>query len=198
MGRVQKQLIKATRSIHLELHKDPILCRLIEPDITLIDYLNALTVFHTFYHYVEMERMRFSDWHYMSLDKECSALQRDLPSLPVGRSTTFFNDELEMLGGLYVALGATFGRIQSRKNITKVLPEAPNAFINLRMSKNTWTCVTSTLETAGADAGDLARISSGATKSFLLVKSLTSGAPNHPSGSDCNGVQTQALGNQPL
>ena len=196
MERVRKQIINATRSIHLELHKDPILCRLIEPDVTLHDYLRALTVFHSFYHHVEMERLRFFDWKYMSLNKECCALKRDLPSLPVGQSTNCFNDEVEMLGGLYVAFGANFGRMQSNKNITKVLPKAPNAFINLHIPKKTWACVKSTIETAGADAEDLARITNGARKSFLIVKSLTSGASNHSTGSDGNEAQTRTQGNK--
>lgn len=186
MGDVRNKIAEATRHVHLELHSDPVLSRLTEPDIELEDYLKALVVFFSFYHRIELERLRFSAWDDISLSRECSALQMDLPMMPIDHSAALFGDEFELLGGLYVAHGASFGRGQFSRSILRALSSAPNEFISLQTSKSLWKSLTKTLEKDGDCQANQVRIRLGAMKSFKLIKSLARRAAEAQSNSEYN------------
>ena len=173
MEHVRTKIVGATRLVHLELHSDPVLCCLTDPHVTLPAYLRALAVFHSFYHHIECERQNLSAWCDLSLSRECDALSADLPDMRRPGTSAQFADKAEMLGGLYVAMGASFGRQQFKANIAMALPAAPSAFVRLRTPKDTWRSVLSYLELHGADASTQKRIATGAQKSFAIVKALT-------------------------
>lgn len=145
----RKTLVQATQDQHDALHRDPVLARLAARDVTHGEYITALLVIFDFFQGVETARQRLRCSPQFSLQPECKALSADL-GYPL--RTTFEPhpaSNTEMLGWLYVAHGAAFGRAILRRNIETVLPHAPVRFLSLRAPLTTWKALLSELEEAG-------------------------------------------------
>lgn len=162
-----------TRNIHEALHHNPILERLTNPEITACEYVTAIQVLSSFYQAVEAERERLDTWDEFTLASECKALSHDLTGQSKTYVTLLFKDRAALLGGLYVAHGASFGRAQFRKNLCANLPDAPQSFVNQRTDKSTWRALTDRMEHYSQNTHHLASLLNGAKKSFQAVVDAT-------------------------
>lgn len=161
-----------TRPIHEALHRDFLLGRLLHPNVSLAEFLAALRVLHSFFRSVEVERCRMKRWRSLSVAAVVRALDDDLDSTADHAVHWRLENPMELLGGLYVAHGASFGRNVLRGNITRALPEVPQAFLQLSGPVRQWAELTAALEDFGQAPGAFEGIRLGADKSFALVASL--------------------------
>ncbi len=166
---VRSYVSENTRAIHEALHHNPILERLIDPEITPLAYRTALQLLQCFYSAVERERKRLDTWDAFALTAECNALAQDLAGHPAQTVSLTFEDPAALLGGLYVAHGASFGRAQFRKNLSTHLPDAPQAFVNQRTSKETWRLLTDCMNSYGQSAAQRGSLFDGASRGFQAV-----------------------------
>lgn len=170
---VRANLALSTQDLHDALHHDVVLSRLTAADITPQCYCAALSVLQAFYLAVERARTQADLWQWLSLDAVCTGLHEDLgPPVLTGQTLTFASEE-ELLGGLYVAHGASFGRSSFRANITDRLPQMPQAFLTLRLEKPLWRALMALLEARGSNRPAGQDIERGAAKSFAHVAALS-------------------------
>lgn len=167
---VRSHVADQTRAIHNALHENAVLRQLTAPDITQPQYRHALRVLSCFYNAVERERQRTAEWHGFALGAECSALARDLGENSDPAISLSFENRFELLGGLYVAHGASFGRTQFRRNLEQALPDVSRHFVDLRMNKDVWRSLTSRMEEDGQAETTLKAMVSGASRSFHAVE----------------------------
>lgn len=170
---VRSYVSAQTHNIHEALHHNPVLERLTNPAITGREYIIAMQVLSSFYQAVETERERLDTWDEFTLAGECKALSQDLTGQPKTFVTLLFNDRAALLGGLYVAHGASFGRAQFRKNLCSNLPDVPQSFVNQRTDKNTWRALTDRMEHYSENTHNLASLLNGAKNSFQAVADAT-------------------------
>lgn len=166
-------LIRATEKTHTALHHDPIFACLVEPDLTEQQYRRALTVFAQFYGAVEYARAAASCFSELSLALECEALRRDVGSSQVQAPSFTVQGEADLLGALYVAHGAAFGRNTMRANVTTLLPRAQQSFISLQVPTNRWRKLNATLTAIGQDVYERRRVINGANGAFSLILKLS-------------------------
>jgi heme oxygenase len=162
-----------TRAIHQALHDDPVLHRLTAAGITADEYSTALRALSWFYHAVEDERQRLDHWAAFALKEECHALASDLGGRPELPLRLKFSNRFELLGGLYVAHGASFGRAQFRHNLKKWVPDAPQMFVGIRLCKPVWQQLTKEMEHFGQDPIQRADLVKGAAQSFDAVEAAS-------------------------
>ena len=166
---VRQHLARVTYDIHEALHHDPVLSVLNAPALTSRAYHAALTVFCMFYHSVERERLRLGAHDVYALHDECAALLRDLDGRTPDAPDLSLPNDMQLLGALYVAHGASFGRGTFRANVTRLLPDHSHAFVSLRTEARRWKMLVAVLEDAGQDAAALRHIQTGATRAFAYV-----------------------------
>jgi heme oxygenase len=162
------------------LHRHALLSRLLQPDISLPEYVAVLRVFRAFFRSLEAERCRMGCWGNLSLDAVVSALNEDLGNDQRQCAHWQLETSVELLGSLYVAHGASFGRNVFRRNIEQVLPGAPRAFLRLSGPAEPWMEITALLETCGQTPTSFEAIKTGAEKAFALVASLAGAERRHP------------------
>ncbi|WP_299777070.1 hypothetical protein [uncultured Roseobacter sp.] len=171
---VRAHVALSTRDLHETLHHDPVLGRLTAPDITPRCYRTALQVLQRFYEVVERAHQQAGIWPDLSLQMVCAQLQADVGPPQEVETQLVYETEEALLGGLYVAHGASFGRSSFRANIAQVLPDAPQAFISARLGKQTWQSLVALMESRGCDAPAAERIERGAAQSFAFVAAVSS------------------------
>ncbi|WP_299686509.1 hypothetical protein [uncultured Tateyamaria sp.] len=173
---VRKHLAHVTDDVHQALHHDPLLSRLMNPGLTASDYADALAVFHGLYAAVERARTQMDVYPEFSVHRECHSLEQDLrhrdgPSL--GSPRFRLGCEHAVLGALYVAHGAAFGRNSMRSNILHALPQRRHHFVGLSPSADLWTSLLKELDMRGQVSADLVRIEQGADRTFAYVSRLS-------------------------
>ncbi|WP_299848843.1 hypothetical protein [uncultured Roseovarius sp.] len=163
-------LASSTRKVHDALHKDPLLSKLTSPNLTAKEYYAALAAFGAFYFAIESERKRIGVFEQFSLYRECEALTRDLnPPFP-SQPMIYLANESELLGALYVAHGATFGRNTFRANVLKAMPGRQHQFISLQIVPNLWRELVDKLESHCKPEGALEQMTAGAERSFSYMQ----------------------------
>jgi heme oxygenase len=171
---VRRHLAQTTHALHDALHGHPVFRPLTSPLLTKVEYYCALTAFYAFYTGVERARAKDDDWHDFSVARECCALDEDLADrfrgIPVPEME--FDTRDDMLGGLYVALGAAFGRASFRRNVIAAVPRGAHAFLSLQNPSHQWRRLLLILEHRGADPGARHRIERGATQAFRYVTDI--------------------------
>lgn len=176
---VRARIAAATGPIHQALHGDPVLGALTRADLAPPTYRAALAVFCTFYQGVEREQHRMGAWPEFGLGAECQALVADLGAAAPPTDLRFGNGAA-LLGGLYVAHGASFGRGSFRANVARALPEASQVFVRLRSDPATWRALVAAMEDMGADPQGFADLANGARSAFGAVARLSAGAVISP------------------
>jgi heme oxygenase len=176
---VRAQLLAATSSVHEALHRDALLGRLLRSDMSLSEYVATLRVFHGFFGSVEAERCRMGCWQTFSLDAIIGALTADLGNHQTHTAQWRLETSLEVLGALYVAHGASFGRNVFRRNIEYALPAAPQAFLDLPGPARPWVELTDLLEVLGQTSESFEGLKTGAERAFALVSSLARAERRH-------------------
>ncbi|WP_195819052.1 hypothetical protein [Roseobacter sp. MH60115] len=172
-GGVRAHIALTTRDLHEALHHDPVLGRLTAPDITPRCYQTALRVLQCFYEAVEKARRRAGAWPDLSLQSVCAHLLTDVGPPCAVETELRFDTEEALLGGLYVAHGASFGRSSFRANIAQALPGVSQAFISERLDKETWRSLVALMERRGRDTAAAERMEQGAAQSFAFVAAVS-------------------------
>lgn len=167
---VREYLAASTRQVHDALHEDPVLSKLTSPDLTVKEYLAALAAFNAFYFAIEMERKRFDLFEQFSLHRECDALICDLNISRPSQTDIHFASELELLGALYVAHGATFGRNTFRANVLRAVKGKEHHFVSLRPAPDLWNELTNRLDCSCQSKDALAQMRAGAERSFSYMR----------------------------
>ncbi|WP_300030643.1 hypothetical protein [uncultured Roseobacter sp.] len=170
---IRSRIALATRDIHDALHKDPVLGKLLEPSVTLDQYQHALGHFLMFYSVVEHQRRLMGIWSEYSLSDDCAALRCDLRAPRLSQESKLrLETPSALLGGLYVACGAAFGRSQFRANVEKALPGARHSFVQRRPDKSLWASLVSDMEKTGAAPAEYDQLFDGANRSFEFMAGL--------------------------
>ncbi|MFK7868607.1 MAG: hypothetical protein AB8B58_05130 [Roseobacter sp.] len=176
---VRQEVADVTRQIHNTLHKDAVLSRLMSPQISEAEYFRALTVLSHFYYAVEKHRKRFEVFDRFSLQAECTALQVDLgATTPAGDLKLDTADAV--LGALYVAHGASFGRTLFCRNVKTALAGSSHRFVALKVCKTSWRALLAELEHFSAQSCRRDRLFSGALRSFQAVEQLSLRMQDNP------------------
>lgn len=171
--KVRAHVALSTRDLHAALHEDAVLGRLTAQDITPQCYRLALGVLQAFYVCVERERSRQDVFPQLSLMEVCAALQSDIGQTTLPTPKLSFVGQDELLGGLYVAHGASFGRSSFRANIADKLSYLPQTFLNLTIEKKLWRSLVAVMEERGGTPAVAQSIEAGAAKSFAEVAQLS-------------------------
>ncbi|WP_299729339.1 biliverdin-producing heme oxygenase [uncultured Tateyamaria sp.] len=166
---MRTELMRATQDIHYALHSDPVFACLMDPQLTAHQYARALSVFAEFYGAIECARDSQSHFQELSLTSECNALSRDVGPRSGQASQFDVRGREELLGALYVAHGAAFGRNSMRANVASQLPELPHHFLNLPTQSNRWRSLKENLERTGTDVLTRQRIICGANTAFSFI-----------------------------
>ena len=165
---------RATDAVHTRLHGVAALSRLAASGVTAAQVRTALTFFHALYHHIEETRRAVHVWPEFSLHRELAALDRDLdgaapPPAEPGPQVS----ASALLGQLYVAHGAAFGRSTFLPNVRAHAPDAPSAFLCLKSDPEQWRSLVRTLDRIGVqDPGALAEIEGGALSAFERAETL--------------------------
>lgn len=172
----RQHLARATRDVHEALHVHPLLSRMVAPQLPMQTYLACLEAQFAFYDCVETTRQTHGHWDKFNLAAARDALRADIgtPRLkPLSKLPPHSHGQV--LGALYVAHGAQFGRAQMRANIAKVLPTAPNEFFGTRSDPLLWRELTNALE----ESSDLPALMEGARVAFRLMQTAADMALAH-------------------
>ncbi|MBY5933946.1 biliverdin-producing heme oxygenase [Tateyamaria omphalii] len=172
-GPVRGELIHATRKIHDALHGDPLLACLTRSNLTAHAYERALSVFAQFYFAMETARDDTDLFPEFGLKAECLALKRDVPSATLRVHRFSVQGRPELMGALYVAHGAAFGRNSMRANVVSMLPNAPHHFLRCPTPSHRWSTLTSRLEQIGHDACARKRMIRGADQAFSFIAEIS-------------------------
>lgn len=167
---VRDYLASSTRQGHEALHKDPVLSKLTSPDLTADEYRAALAAFGAFYGAVERARRRLGLFERFSLRRECEALARDLDITNPPQGDMGLANEPQLLGALYVAHGASFGRNTFRANVMGVVKGQQHHFVSLRPAPELWQDLINRLESAGQSEEALAQMRAGAELAFSCMQ----------------------------
>ncbi len=170
----RKHLRLATGQIHAELHELPMLRPLKSETISSDQYQRALIVFQSIFRSIEDERSRYRKWAEFSLKSECSALLKDLGPGETCDMRITFHCENALLGGLYVAHGAAFGRAVFCQTVRTSLPASLQAFASLPISAERWQSLLTCLERKGRQSKARAEIVGGAKLTFSSVLRMAS------------------------
>lgn len=169
---VRQHLERVTRDIHQVLHRDPVLGQLSDPGLTAMGYTAALSVFGAFYHGIEQARVRLGVFDRFALSLECDALSTDLRCEMSSHRGFATDNALELLGALYVAHGAAFGRNTFRKNAVHALPNHSHYFVRLVADVERWKDLVAALDAAGQSPSERDHIQNGATHAFSFIHTL--------------------------
>lgn len=177
---IRAALKAATRGSHSLLHNDPVLSKLTDPDIEAASYACALSVFAKLYNAVEDARRACGQWARFTLVPECTALARDgYGNNPAG-PTLLRRDRTEMLGALYVAHGAAFGRSVFRRAMIKALPDFPHYFLTCSDDQTRWRELLKEIELQGAHPSRFEKLRAGAESGFACVRAASIHGQNTP------------------
>lgn len=166
----REYLAASTRQVHDALHNDPVLSKLTSPELTADEYHAALAAFGAFYGAVESARRRLGLFERFSLRRECEALARDLDIPKPPPADMGLANEPQLLGALYVAHGASFGRNAFRGNVLGVVKGHAHHFVSLRPEPGLWHDLVSRLESAGQSEEALAQMRAGAECTFSYMQ----------------------------
>lgn len=181
-------LAETTRSLHEALHHDPVLSRLTAQDIQAEEYSRALGVLGAFMTAVEAARQQHALFEAFTLAPVVAAVTADLaPAAPPLADLTL-SDRAELLGALYVAHGASFGRRVFRKSVMAALPHMPHSFVSLHTPAAQWQDLVAELETTGRDPQQRAALLRGAQAAFACVRQLCHAAALSPDPSRSESV----------
>ncbi|MEL6961013.1 MAG: hypothetical protein AAGL89_18920 [Pseudomonadota bacterium] len=169
-------MAEATKDVHLALHCNPVLSVLTSPSITPTTYLTALRVLGRFLAAVEAERVRHMVYPEFSLATACHAVADDIGNRTFRPHTLTLRNPRELLGALYVAHGASFGRSTFQKTVTTALPDMTHDFVSLRVSKSLWQELVQSLENAGHEPDTFPDVVRGAEIAFACVNDLCTAA----------------------
>lgn len=170
---VRRTLISETRDLHAALHQEPILARLTDTTISLVEYTAALGVFSRYYGAFEACRHQLGWWPAFSLAADCAALAKDLPSAPKPAPPPVFACCYSLLGGLYVAHGSAFGRSVFRGAVRCALPDLEHHFLSRRCDIGVWRALLETMEEQGQMQSTVERMQTGAWTSFTFMQTLS-------------------------
>ena len=127
------QLKNSTHAIHQDLHRNPLLRRLVERDCTRAEYQRILQVFFAFYSQSEARYSRLCRVKFSHEAPVLSWLRQDLAALgdtlhaPVDLDTKNSSANFsQYLGYLYVKQGSTLGGQVLCRHLRKSLGLAPN------------------------------------------------------------------------
>ena len=163
---VRASVAADTRALHEALHAHPVLRLLTSRDLNNAAYTSALNGFYALYASVEAERARIDIWPDLALGRERNALLADLGVPSVHPQADWLGSSSALLGALYTAHGAAFGRSSFRANVIACLPDAPHTFMRLRTAKSQWRCLLDRME---ARAHRKQEIAEGARMAFALL-----------------------------
>lgn len=165
-------LRRKTRAVHHALHLHPVLCALTHPEVSEAQYRRALRVFKTFYDAVEEERRRLNAWMLLTVATECEALALDLDAFETERCRLRFRNADTLLGGLYVAYGAAYGRAQFNANVRQAIPKAPRQFLSLSFPVARWKALLTCLEERSIACQARADVLTGAFHAFRVISRI--------------------------
>lgn len=169
----RQALADATRDVHLALHRDPLLSRLLDASLQIKEYHAALSAFAVFYGTVEAGRRSFGLWPDYSLKAECAALAQDLNTEELLHEMPDYVCHLQLLGGLYVAHGSAFGKRVFGKIVQSALPDHSHCFVRQSADLGLWRALLHTIEAQGAQKKTVTALQTGARQSFELMQALT-------------------------
>ncbi len=115
---LHQRLRQATKEPHHALDHHPILCALLKPDVSLIQYGNALAALHGIYAQTEAAILAYLQGHPDLFDyfsrRELPALEADLAALhraphPISQACASLDSIGALFGTLYTLEGATLG-----------------------------------------------------------------------------------------
>ncbi|MEO1327355.1 MAG: biliverdin-producing heme oxygenase [Pseudomonadota bacterium] len=164
---VRKALNAATRDLHEALHVHPVSLALLERAEPRALHTLLLANLR-FTSELEAARERASCWRDLSLAEPRDALRRDLPQHDAdsGPPPLDYTDADALLGALYVAHGAQFGRQQLRTAIeageSTRLPE----YFTLPIDQVAWRRLLTELEENGAEPERFRTMVAGAKAAF--------------------------------
>ncbi|MEP1611308.1 MAG: biliverdin-producing heme oxygenase [Roseobacter sp.] len=170
---VRDYVAAQTQNLHEALHHDPVLERLTSPNVTPNEYRLALTVLSDFYLSVEQNRQLLGKWAEFDLQNECDAIRRDLGHRKVELVELKVTGSAELLGMLYVAHGASFGRNVFRRNLRRTFPKMPLFFVCQPVDKSKWRLLIDTMEQHGKNPQDMNGLLNGARRGFEIVAGLS-------------------------
>ncbi|KIC48902.1 biliverdin-producing heme oxygenase [Tateyamaria sp. ANG-S1] len=173
IGDVRSEVAQATRQIHDALHRDPLLSCLMHADLTQAAYQSALGVFAQFYGAIETARNAVNLFPEFHLKAECVALQQDVCLVSPPEPRFALQGRQALLGALYVAHGAAFGRNSMRTNVITALPNASHHFLRCPAPAHRWRALISTLEQVGHGPRARQRIIDGAQQAFSFVADIS-------------------------
>ncbi|MEM0923469.1 MAG: biliverdin-producing heme oxygenase [Pseudomonadota bacterium] len=181
---MRQRLAEATRAAHEALHLHPLLSKLTAPAITLAEYLACLEVNRCFYREIERSRRDCDAHPQLSLAQECDALDADLRTHEPCRFRAELRslDLAELLGALYVAHGARFGRSMIARMLQGLPQERPMAFFGQRSQPDQWRDLLTRLDDAADQPGAERRMIAGAETAFVFMADLADEAETvaHP------------------
>lgn len=169
----RQRLRRATGQIHDALHDHPVFGLLESPEISAGQYVCALRAFRSFFDGIENERLRHGRWAAFSLAEDCSALSLDVGAGKSRAMPIEFHSAHALLGGLYVAHGAAFGRASLSKRVLTNLPRSSHAFFSLPVRSGRWRTLVACLECEGSAPESYSDIVQGARLAFSSVSQLT-------------------------
>ena len=168
-------LLDSTHDAHRALHRDSIFRSLMNSGLSQTQYQRTLHVFKRLYDEIEESRVTWNTWHRFSVMAECAALERDLGEART-RTVLQFHSAQAVLGGLYVAHGAAFGRTAMYKSVQIQLPYASHAFLSLPMARTRWSAFLHCLECEGSEPVARKEIMNGAQQAFAAIAEFSADA----------------------
>ncbi len=169
---LRRALAQSTRARHEALHRHPVFARLLAPDLSQPEYAASLRVMLTFLVAVEAARSRVGAFPALGLAAAVAALRRDLGD-GADRSIRMLDATAapSVLGALYVAHGAQFGRQVIGRAVGVALPNVRHHYFQAHADTGAWHCLLSTLNTYPGQAA-AERICDGAVSAFDFVAQL--------------------------
>lgn len=154
MNPARSALRTATQDIHMSLHSQGAVSKLVLPDISNTQYERALHALLNFYSWVEACRDTHDLWPELSVRSLVSCLERDLKKEATAATPPQNLSHGQLQGILYVAHGAGFGRTAFAKNIASALPHASCHFVSCPMNLAAWRVLTERIETHHSDMSE--------------------------------------------
>ena len=179
-GHVRRHLSGVTHAVHMALHADPVLSRLADPDITGREYQAALLAFFAFYQQVEQGRARADTFARFALSRECAALAADTGAVADCSAALPLHTPHEVLGALYVAHGASFGRNTFARTIRAAFPDRAHAFVSLPSQPALWSDLVGTLDAECSDTQHLSAVERGARHAFEHMQQICADQQSTP------------------
>ncbi|MEL7312499.1 MAG: hypothetical protein AAFN07_13390 [Pseudomonadota bacterium] len=168
---VRARLSDATGDVHESLHVHPLsLALLNQPTPTIVRA--TMTAARRFYAALESARDARGCWDVLQLSPHLDALQNDLGSehLDTNPVALALDSDAAILGALYVAHGAQFGRQQIRGQMLRRGLDAIPAYYTMSVDRTTWHALLDALEVTGTSADGFDALYQGAMAAFTAYR----------------------------